>query len=81
MNGETGQVRTALVENLKELHLPAMRAVLRGNGAASGKRNAELRAVSAGAGGAGVRGAAAKRIGKLLRNPDCRWRRPWRTST
>ena len=25
MNGETGQVRTALVENLKELHLPAMR--------------------------------------------------------
>ena len=23
MNGETGQVRTALVENLKELHLPA----------------------------------------------------------
>jgi DNA replication protein DnaC len=26
MNGEMGQVRTALVENLKELHLPAMRA-------------------------------------------------------
>src|ERR1700689_5630046 len=25
MNGETGQVRTALVENLKELHLPAIR--------------------------------------------------------
>src|SRR6266851_8144513 len=26
MNGEMGQVRTTLVENLKELHLPAMRA-------------------------------------------------------
>src|SRR5215467_4519801 len=26
MNGEMGQVRTALVENLKELHLPAMRS-------------------------------------------------------
>jgi len=25
MNGETGQVRSALVENLKELHLPAIR--------------------------------------------------------
>lgn len=25
MNGETGQGKTALVENLKELHLPAMR--------------------------------------------------------
>src|SRR5437588_2178067 len=25
MNGEMGEVRTALVENLKELHLPAMR--------------------------------------------------------
>src|ERR1700675_3150766 len=25
MNGEMGQVRTTLVENLKELHLPAMR--------------------------------------------------------
>lgn len=41
MKGEMGEVRTALVENLKELHLPAMRSCFEET-ARRGKGNVEL---------------------------------------
>src|ERR1700751_1174628 len=59
MNGETGQVRTALVENLKELHLPAIRGCFEETARRGGKETLwyERDILGLGPGGWGARRA------------------------
>ena len=60
------QIRTALMENLKELHLPAMRDCFEAGRATGRERDAELRTVPAGVDGAGVRSR-----GGAIASPRC----------
>ena len=81
MNGEMGQVRTTLVENLKELRLPAIRGCFEETARRAEKETLSYEQYLLELAQRECEERRRKRMESCSRNPDCRWKNPWRTST
>ncbi len=74
------QVRTALVDHLKELHLPAMRACFEETARRAEKQTLSYEQYLLELAERECEERRRNRIRKLLRESGCRWRSHWRTS-
>ena len=81
MNGEMGQVRTTLVENLKELHLPAMRVCFEETARARKRKRSVMSSTCWSWRSESVKSGGGSGSESYSRNPVYLWRSPWQTST